>query len=59
MCDPQTSNAITKLLKIPTIGIGFSSYCDGQILVTDDILGLRVFIQNLLKNTQILIQLSY
>ena len=32
--------AITKEIKIPTIGIGSSSYCDGQILVTDDILGL-------------------
>ena len=34
------SKAITKEIKIPTIGIGSSNYCDGQILVTDDILGL-------------------
>ena len=31
---------ITKDLKIPTIGIGSSVHCDGQVLVTDDILGL-------------------
>ncbi|GAB2889311.1 3-methyl-2-oxobutanoate hydroxymethyltransferase [Paralcaligenes ginsengisoli] len=31
---------ITEALKIPTIGIGASPDCDGQILVTEDILGL-------------------
>ena len=34
------SKIITKLVKIPTIGIGASIHCDGQVLVTDDILGL-------------------
>ena len=32
---------ITKKLRIPTIGIGSSVYCDGQVLVTDDLLGLN------------------
>ena len=31
---------ITETLSIPTIGIGASPACDGQILVTEDILGL-------------------
>ncbi|MFC1541192.1 3-methyl-2-oxobutanoate hydroxymethyltransferase [Candidatus Latescibacterota bacterium] len=31
---------ITKKLSIPTIGIGAGSMCDGQILVTEDLLGL-------------------
>ena len=36
----DASKKITKLIKIPTIGIGASVHCDGQVLVTDDILGL-------------------
>ena len=32
---------ITKNLKVPTIGIGASKYCDGQILVFDDLIGLN------------------
>ncbi|HTM79512.1 3-methyl-2-oxobutanoate hydroxymethyltransferase [Asticcacaulis sp.] len=31
---------ITRLVRIPTIGIGASADCDGQVLVTDDMLGL-------------------
>ncbi|MGA9658386.1 MAG: 3-methyl-2-oxobutanoate hydroxymethyltransferase [Asticcacaulis sp.] len=31
---------ITRLIDIPTIGIGASADCDGQVLVTDDMLGL-------------------
>ena len=39
--ESSTSMAITKSLKIPTIGIGSSSNCDGQVLVTDDLLGIN------------------
>ena len=31
---------ITEAVSVPTIGIGASAGCDGQILVTDDMLGL-------------------
>tara|TARA_Y100000741_G_scaffold278399_1_gene218153 strand:- start:263 stop:652 length:390 start_codon:yes stop_codon:yes gene_type:complete len=46
---PNTAKVITNLLKIPTIGIGSSSYCDGQILVTDDIIGLSGFYPKFVK----------
>ncbi len=46
---PNASKIITKSLKIPTIGIGSSSYCDGQILVTDDMLGLSGFYPKFVK----------
>ena len=36
-----TTKQITETLKIPTIGIGSSVYCDGQVLVTDDLIGLN------------------
>ena len=37
----NTAKIITNSIKIPTIGIGSSSNCDGQVLVTDDLLGLN------------------
>ena len=37
----KTAKMITKSLKIPTIGIGSSAHCDGQVLVTDDLIGLN------------------
>ena len=44
-----TAKEITRMLKIPTIGIGASVYCDGQILVTDDMLGLSGFYPRFVK----------
>lgn len=36
----QVAEVITGELRIPTIGIGAGSSCDGQVLVTNDLLGL-------------------
>ena len=36
----DTAKEITNKLTIPTIGIGASKYCDGQVLVIDDIINL-------------------
>jgi 3-methyl-2-oxobutanoate hydroxymethyltransferase len=46
---PDAAKLITKKLNIPTIGIGSSLYCDGQILVTDDMLGLSGFYPRFVK----------
>ena len=40
---------ITKNVSIPTIGIGASKFCDGQILVTEDMLGLSDFTTKFVK----------
>ena len=39
--ESSLAKEITKTIKIPTIGIGASAYCDGQVLVTDDLIGLN------------------
>ncbi len=36
----KVANRLSKLSKIPLIGIGASKHCSGQILVTEDMLGL-------------------
>ena len=45
----NTSRRITKILNIPTIGIGASVKCDGQILVTEDMLGISGFYPKFVK----------
>ncbi len=39
--ETSAAKLITSSINIPTIGIGSSLYCDGQVLVTDDLLGLN------------------
>ena len=46
---PDTAKLITNELNIPTIGIGSSSHCDGQVLVTDDMLGFSGFYPKFVK----------
>ena len=38
--ETKLSKQITEKIKIPTIGIGSSANCDGQILVIDDLIGM-------------------
>ncbi len=40
MVEPNLARTITETVKIPTIGIGSGPHCDGQILVSIDLLGL-------------------
>ena len=46
---PNAAKLITKKINIPTIGIGSSLFCDGQILVTDDMLGISGFYPKFVK----------
>ena len=39
--ESSLAKEITKTISIPTIGIGASAHCDGQVLVTDDLIGLN------------------
>ena len=45
----KTAKKITSIINIPTIGIGSSKFCDGQILVTDDLIGLSGFYPKFVK----------
>jgi len=38
--ESSLAKEITKSINVPTIGIGASVNCDGQVLVTDDLIGL-------------------
>ncbi|MFA5113979.1 MAG: 3-methyl-2-oxobutanoate hydroxymethyltransferase [Candidatus Margulisiibacteriota bacterium] len=40
MVEPQLARAITAAVSVPTIGIGSGPFCDGQVLVSYDLLGL-------------------
>jgi 3-methyl-2-oxobutanoate hydroxymethyltransferase len=48
MVEPLAAR-ITKLVDIPTIGIGASAECDGQILVLEDMLGLNPWTPKFVK----------
>jgi 3-methyl-2-oxobutanoate hydroxymethyltransferase len=39
--ETSLAKLITNKMSIPTIGIGASHYCDGQVLVIDDLIGLH------------------
>mgnify|MGYP001483141344 CR=1 FL=1 len=39
--ETSLAKLVTQNIKVPTIGIGASKYCDGQILVFDDLIGLN------------------
>jgi len=39
--ETSLAKIVTRNIKVPTIGIGASKYCDGQILVFDDLIGLN------------------
>ena len=55
----DTAKLITKNISIPTIGIGASKYCDGQVLVFDDLINLSInnkkpkFVKNYLNFNKI------
>tara|TARA_B100000401_G_scaffold179719_1_gene120730 strand:+ start:53 stop:838 length:786 start_codon:yes stop_codon:yes gene_type:complete len=55
----DTAKLITENISIPTIGIGASKYCDGQVLVFDDLINLSVngkkpkFVKNYLNFSKI------
>ncbi len=51
---PELADQITASVKCPTIGIGASAGCDGQILVTNDMLGMSDWVPKFVKKYAIL-----
>lgn len=56
----RISEIITQKVKVPTIGIGAGPFCDGQVLVTHDMLGLferytPKFVKKYVDLTQIMV----
>ena len=53
--DSEISKKITNSVKIPVIGIGSGTYCNGQVQVIYDLIGISEnppkFSKNYLKNT--------
>lgn len=55
----ETAKMITENLSIPTIGIGSGRFCDGQILVINDLLGMNPsFLPKFAKRYSNLFQIS-
>jgi len=52
--ESSLAKEITRTVKVPTIGIGASVHCDGQVLVTDDLIGLNKIKARFVKGIQIL-----
>jgi len=46
---PDAATRITQAAHVPTIGIGSGSACDGQVLVTHDLIGLSPWIPRFVK----------
>jgi 3-methyl-2-oxobutanoate hydroxymethyltransferase len=49
MVGEPAARLVTERLRIPTIGIGAGRFCDGQVLVTHDLLGLNEYVPSFVK----------